>query len=128
MAGLSMAGRYARYKQDTSIFATWLQSAGTTSGYQPPTYAYPPPIYDRTRESHVREMLLQAKALVTKEDGRITVPSHVLEAAKRAIADRKLHHRQFKIIKGTKGTHKRTDKHVYFINIMTEAVRIVESL
>jgi len=127
MLPLPLLGRYARYKKDTSTFATWLQDAATACGYHPTTEVM------QTKQKKkgasalskvtypVKELLSQAKA-VANSSIQVTLPTPVFDAAQRAITARKDLNKHFELL----GVNDRLNKsHVHFIQLLTESLNLV---
>jgi len=94
MLPLPLLGRYARYKKDTSTFATWLQDAATTCGYHYTTEKEQAKqkkkgaLVSSKITCPVKELLSQAKA-VAESSIQVILPASVFNAAQRAITARK---------------------------------------
>jgi len=127
MLRVPLLGRYARYKKDTSTFATWLQDAATTCGYQ---YTMEKEQTKQKKKSAsvpskincpVKELLSQAKA-VAKSSIQVILPASVFDAVQRAITARKDLNKHFELL----GVNDRLNKsHVHFIQLLTESLNLV---
>jgi hypothetical protein len=123
----ALFGRYKSYKEDTSIFATWLQNAATACGYQPVTKraSSKKTIGTPTKvKNPVRELLAQAKA-ITQSPVQVVLPKKVYQAAERAIEARKDLNRHFQGLGVNDSLNK---SHLFFIQLLIEAVEHVKPL
>lgn len=118
---------YARYKDDTNSFATWLLEAAKKCGYQPddPVSTAPP-------KKKGKEIPRQIKYTTTIKDLRslaqivaksaVNIPTPVLAIAKRAIKARKDVTSWF-LGRGNDGSNR---KHAHFISVLEEICETLE--
>lgn len=123
----ALCGRYKRYKDDTSIFATWLRNAATTCGYNSTEHQQQSSFKKATTfptkiTSPVRTLLAQAD-FIAQSSREISLPEYVYKAAQRAIEARNELNTHF----GLLGLNDKINKsHHFFIGVLTEAVAAVK--
>ncbi|KAF2102981.1 hypothetical protein NA57DRAFT_71962 [Rhizodiscina lignyota] len=112
MAEIGLAkGSYEQYKNDTSIFMTWLSHAAQACGYFAPPNTNP-----------IKEMIVQAKCIVSSISPTLHLPNSVSRLASRAIRLRKLVTSQYRKF-DAKG--EANEKHEHFTGVLEEALDLL---
>ena len=125
------SGSYRQYKNDTSIFMTWLSQAARVCGYSPPASSKVKTQQEcdsratTTRfGTPVKEILIQARTVVESAIPALVTPHVILKVAKRAIATRKQVTARFNALMANSEAN---DSHVYFTSVLEEAVELLNA-
>lgn len=126
---------YARYKEDTNAFATWLLETANKCGYPPPALSAAVPLANRANSKDKGNANDVANAVpysvTTKDlqelanvvaDSALTVPRSILTVAKRAIKLRKTVTSWFL----GQGDSASDERHAYFITALEKICETLE--
>ncbi|KAF2803261.1 uncharacterized protein BDZ99DRAFT_576178 [Mytilinidion resinicola] len=126
---------YEQYKNDTSVFMTWLAQAAQRCGYELPGKArnktkQPSDVYEKgsqasTTERHalpVKEISVQAEAVANAKTPQVKPPASILQAAQRAINTRT----RFAACFSEMGIEFQADEsHRHFIGVLQHALDLL---
>lgn len=131
MLPINFRDRYRRYKDDTSIFATWLQHASAVCGYQasvtePRTTAQAKKDNPELIITHtVKELVSKAKAIVNCTTVKVKLPLYALHAAQRAVEARQQFYKHFSQLDVGDPAN---ESHEYFNRSLSEALTVLAPL
>jgi hypothetical protein len=132
---LPAVGSYLRYKNDTEIFMTWVSQAAQACGHtsssgrnqthQPSSVTPKSATTGREKNSiPVKEILVQAKAIVGTVTPFIRLPASIERAAQNAINMRKQFTARFLEPGGEVSDS--NSGHLYFVNVLQEALGLLK--